>query len=214
MNVYSHVVFDVDGTLLDTEYSIIRSLQRLVFQMHGTRISEEDLQFSLGITGADALKQLNIPDTEENFAVWNQFADEEEHTIKVFEKIEETLKKLKEKGVHLGVITSRSREEYEKGVSSRGLGTYFEIAVCCDDTQKHKPNPDPMLYYLEKTQADPDQVLYIGDSIYDMKCAKAVGVKGALALWGCRSKEPIEADYYLKRPEEALNLAAGTETQN
>ena len=135
MNVYSHVVFDVDGTLLDTEYSIIRSLQRLVFQMHGTRISEEDLQFSLGITGADALKQLNIPDTEENFAVWNQFADEEEHTIKVFEKIEETLKKLKEKGVHLGVITSRSREEYEKGVSSRGLGTYFEIAVCCDDTQ-------------------------------------------------------------------------------
>ena len=121
MNVYSHVVFDVDGTLLDTEYSIIRSLQRLVFQMHGTRISEEDLQFSLGITGADALKQLNIPDTEENFAVWNQFADEEEHTIKVFEKIEETLKKLKEKGVHLGVITSRSREEYEKGVSSRGL---------------------------------------------------------------------------------------------
>ena len=69
MNVYSHVVFDVDGTLLDTEYSIIRSLQRLVFQMHGTRISEEDLQFSLGITGADALKQLNIPDTEQNFAV-------------------------------------------------------------------------------------------------------------------------------------------------
>ena len=75
MNVYSYVVFDVDGTLLDTEYSIIRSLQRLVFQMHGTKIAEEDLQFSLGITGADALKRLDIPDTEENFAIWNQFAD-------------------------------------------------------------------------------------------------------------------------------------------
>ena len=134
MKSYDYIVFDVDGTLLDTEYSIIKSLQRLVFQMQGRTI----------------------------------------------------------------------REEYEKGVVSRGLGDYFETVVCCDDTARHKPNPEPMLFYLSQSKASPKQVLYVGDSIYDMKCAEAAGVHGALALWGGKSREQIQAEYYLKKPTELL----------
>lgn len=204
MKSYDYVVFDVDGTLLDTEYSIIKSLQRLVFQMQGRTLQEEELQFVLGITGSDALTQLGIEDTKENFDIWNGYADQEEASIRIFDGIEETLKGLKEAGIHLGVITSRSREEYEKGVVSRGLGDYFETVVCCDDTAVHKPDPAPMLFYLSQTKASPKQVLYVGDSIYDMKCAEAAGVHGALALWGCRSREQIQAEYYLKQPTELL----------
>lgn len=204
MKSYDYIVFDVDGTLLDTEYSIIKSLQRLVFQMQGRTIHEEELQFVLGITGSDALTQLGIEDTKENFDIWNAYADQEEASIRIFDGIEETLKGLKEAGVHLGIITSRSREEYEKGVVSRGLGDYFETVVCCDDTASHKPNPEPMLFYLSQAKASPKQVLYVGDSIYDMKCAEAAGVHGALALWGCKSREQIQAEYYLKKPTELL----------
>lgn len=204
MKSYDYIVFDVDGTLLDTEYSIIKSLQRLVFQMQGRTIHEEELQFVLGITGSDALTQLGIEDIKENFDIWNAYADQEEASIRIFDGIEETLKGLKEAGVHLGVITSRSREEYEKGVVSRGLGDYFETVVCCDDTASHKPNPEPMLFYLSQAKASPKQVLYVGDSIYDMKCAEAAGVHGALALWGCKSREQIQAEYYLKKPTELL----------
>ncbi len=204
MKSYDYVVFDVDGILLDTEYSIIKSLQRLVFQMQGRTLQEEELQFVLGITGSDALTQLGIEDTKENFDIWNGYADQEEASIRIFDGIEETLKGLKEAGIHLGVITSRSREEYEKGVVSRGLGDYFETVVCCDDTAVHKPDPAPMLFYLSQTKASPKQVLYVGDSIYDMKCAEAAGVHGALALWGCRSREQIQAEYYLKQPTELL----------
>ena len=93
MNRYKHIVFYVDGTLLDTEYSIIRSLQRLVFHEQGREISEADLQFTLGITGADALEQLGIPATQDKFDIWNEFAHEEDATIRVFQGVENTLNK-------------------------------------------------------------------------------------------------------------------------
>ena len=76
MKSYDYIVFDVDGTLLDTEYSIIKSLQRLVFQIQGRTIREEELQFVLGITGSDALTQLGIEDTKENFDIWNAWMNE------------------------------------------------------------------------------------------------------------------------------------------
>ena len=87
-----------------------------------------------------------------------------------------------------------------------GLADYFSITVTATDTSEHKPDPAPMLFYLEKAGILPEQAVYIGDSIYDMKCAEGAGVPRTLALWGCKNPEEITADYRLSRPIDILGL--------
>jgi phosphoglycolate phosphatase-like HAD superfamily hydrolase len=89
-----------------------------------------------------------------------------------------------------------------------GLGGYFELAILAEDSRKHKPDPEPMLAYLARSGAEAGDVLYIGDSVYDMQCASGAGVDCALALWSRRNRGDIEATYYLQRPEDVLKVLA------
>ena len=83
----------------------------------------------------------------------------------------------------------------------------FPWVVTASDTPKGKPYPDPMLEYLRRTGAAPEEVLYFGDTAYDMDCARSAGVDHALVLWGCLSPEGIEATYRLEKAEEILEFA-------
>lgn len=79
------------------------------------------------------------------------------------------------------------------------------------DTRKGKPFPDPMLEYLKRTGAEPGEVLYLGDSVHDMACARDAGVDHGLVLWGSLMPDGIEATYRLEKPEEILGFVKGTD---
>lgn len=202
---YKHIIFDVDGTLIDTEYAIIRSLQDIIKSMTGEEPAYDTLTFVLGITGEDALKKLNMKDIPAMLELWLEKMEKYDSTMIPFEGIPELLNTLSHMECKLGIVTSRTRKEFESDFERHGLLPFFSTVICADDTKEHKPNPAPLLKYMELTKAAPDQLLYIGDSRYDRECAKNAGVDFALAMWGCYNKE-LQAEYYPATPNHILDI--------
>lgn len=209
MKTYTHLVFDIDGTLLNTEKIHFESLKRALKHVLGEDVVFPDLRFSFGIPGIRAMEILKLPDPEAAFREWDRTYLEciREMGVELFSGMKEVLEKLSKTKASLGIITSKSKEEYEGDSGRPALGDYFSCVVTASDTSRGKPYPDPMLEYLKRTGAKPEEVLFFGDSVYDMKCAKAAGVDGALALWGSLMPDEIEADYRLKDVEEILTFA-------
>ena len=207
----SHVAFDIDGTLLDTEKAVLYSLSETLRRARGQVIPPEQLTFALGITGNDALLKLQVGSVDQVSELWSTIIKKYRGTVRIFPGIKEILDELKEKGYQLGIVTSETKIEYITDFISFGLADYFSIAVCADDTQRHKPYGDPLAAYLRKSGANMNEVLYVGDSEYDIDCAKAAGVKCALALWGGKTPDNINPDYQLNEPKEIMSVLKKSE---
>lgn len=209
MKTYRHLVFDIDGTIIDSAKINMLSLQETVKELRGDVMPLEDLYFSFGIPGVRAMEILGFPEPEKAVQVWirNYSACAERLGMPLFPGMREILERLREKGASLGIITSKLREEYDEHFEKQGLLELFPCVVTASDTPKGKPYPDPMLEYLRRTGAAPEEVLYFGDTAYDMDCARSAGVDHALVLWGCLSPEGIEATYRLEKAEEILEFA-------
>lgn len=199
---YDVVVFDVDGTLIDTEEPILLSLQHMLLRVTGRLYPLEELYFALGIPGAEALRRLDIPDKEKAMEMWLSYIARYEYMQKPFQGIPEVAAWLKAQGVGLGIVTSRLREDFRKSVGGYDFIRYFDTVICADDTTKHKPEAEPMLALIEKMDVEPSRVLFVGDSVYDMECARAAGADGALALWGAHFPEKIKAAFYIESPDD------------
>ena len=195
---YKHIVFDIDGTLIDTEYAVLHSLQETIKGLSGREIPCSELRFALGITGTDALKKLEIKDTSYAIELWDKNMRNYTNTIKVFDGIIELLKNLLSLDYEMGIVTSKTREEFTHDFCPFGISHYFKTIICADDTQEHKPNAAPILKYVELSKTDHRKVLYIGDSKYDSKCAENAGIDFALAVWGSHNKH-IKADYFFRK---------------
>ena len=204
---YTHIVFDIDGTLIDTEYAVLHSLRDTAAQWTGCAPGLDTLRFALGITGEDALVRLGFApgDIPAAIAQWNRYMARYASRIVVFAGVPELLKGLRAAGCRLGVVTSKTREEYRQDFAPFGLCGYFDTVVCADDTARHKPDPAPLAHYLAQAGADPARTLYVGDSAYDSRCAAGAGVPFALALWGGHVPLP-PAQCLLHRPRQLLAL--------
>jgi len=203
---YKHIVFDVDGTLLDTAETSLKCLQRVFMEVLGVEYPMEELRTLFGIPCAEIAQMYKCPDVEYTVRTWQRYDHEAKSTVQLFDGIREVLDKIYDTDFILGVVTSRSRPEVKEQMPMFSLDKYFETSICSDDTDRRKPYPDPLLKYLELTGASADEVLYIGDSRHDMECAKAAGIDGALAGWGSMTLEIEEAAYVFAKPEEVLTF--------
>lgn len=202
--MYKCVAFDVDGTLFDTNHSILVSLQQVLLEELGREYAEEELRFVLGIPGTVALEQLGVADIPTAIEKWITYTRFNLHLVRIFPGIADLLASLRAADVTLGLVTSRTRVELES-LARFGLWEYFTTVVCAGDTERGKPDPDPILKLLADTGRRPPEVLYVGDTIYDSQCAHAAGVKFALALWGA-TDPAVPCDYRLEHPEELQTL--------
>ena len=200
---YQHIVFDVDGTLVDTQYAVIHSLQDTLLELFGWHMTEQELTFSLGITGDEVLRRLKIRDMEGTMKRWLEILKPYQSTNHLFEGIPELLQTLKAAGCTLGVVTSRVHKLYDEEMPRMGISHMMDHVVCADDTTEHKPTGAPLRKYMEWTGASPEQVLYIGDSVYDMQCAADAGTDFLLAGWGAVPELRDRAPYAME-PREVL----------
>ena len=123
---YKHIVFDIDGTLIDTEYAVLHSLQETIKGLSGREIPCSELRFALGITGTDALKKLAIKDTSYAIELWDKNMRNYTNTIKVFDGIIELLKNLLSLDYKMGIVTSKTREEFTHDLSYCSTEEFFE----------------------------------------------------------------------------------------
>lgn len=102
-------------------------------------------------------------------------------------------------------LSPHARDEYAEEIAPLGFDKYFEHIILVEDTTEHKPAPAPMLEYLRRTGANPNSVIYVGDTVYDEQCATSAGVNFARAAWGSHQDIP-NATYNLKTPNDLLTL--------
>ncbi|HBT73832.1 MAG TPA: HAD family hydrolase [Lysinibacillus sp.] len=201
------IIFDVDGTILDTEQAILQSLQRTLREETQKEYSFEALRFALGIPGKDALQRLKVDNIEAVHQKWSAAVLDFSHEVAVFENLEEVIQQLARTSLQMGIVTSKTAQEVADEFDPFGLSGYFQHIVSASDTEKHKPHPEPLLKCLDTLQVAPEEAIYIGDSIYDFQCAKQAGSKFALALWGAKTTTGFKnADYVLQEPKDILTL--------
>lgn len=199
-----HIVFDVDGTLIDTEYAVLQSFHDTILAVMGRDIPTAELTFALGIPGTACLERLGIENIPETLALWERNMAGYGHTCAVFPGIREALEALTRQGHKLGIVTSKTLSQFRQDFLPYGIEGYFGAVICADDTENHKPAPDPLLKYAELAGVDISEVVYVGDSPYDMACANAAGAKFILAGWGDRQNVP--ATTRAATPAELLEM--------
>ncbi|MGN1280928.1 MAG: NUDIX hydrolase N-terminal domain-containing protein [Succinivibrio sp.] len=208
LNRYKHVLFDLDGTIYNTEYAYTMALFDVVKEKDpNTKETFESLTRFMGSSAADTNRALNY--TQEDFQIlsakWAENVRKYAHTIKPFEGVLGVIRYLKEKGIKLGIITSRARkiagvENCFASPLPAELSEFFDISISASDVEHPKPAPDSIIRYMEITGATRDQILFIGDTQSDIDCARASGVDFGLALWGSRLSQSVRVTYSLLNP--------------
>ena len=203
---YKHLIFDIDGTLVDNEKVVIATWQETILQLFGKRYETSDLNFVLGIPGVTTMERLGAENPQEAFVVWGQNFIKHKAEIELFPHIEHTIAALKSKGLDLGLVTSRTHDELNNDFALGEIIGNFDTIICVTDAPRPKPNPDPLLVYLERCGLSPDEVLYIGDSDYDYLCAKNAKVDFGVASWGDNRIRHTDARFSFNSPMDILNI--------
>lgn len=218
------VLFDLDGTLIDTTDLIFQSYQHALGEVLGTTATHEELYLGYGQPLPEAFeailqhRQILIRGQERAALIerlitsYRQFNQTHHDTLtREFPDVPSTLVELARRGYRLGLVTSKSRMMAERGLRLFGLDRCFQTTVCMEDSERHKPHPDPVWLALERLdhRDQPGQALYVGDSTHDLQAGRAAGVQTAAALWGPFPRESLLAqqpDYLLASIAELLEI--------
>ena len=195
MKCYTDIVFDIDGTLLDTEKTGVLSLLQTVRELTGREMSYEEGYGFFGTPSARASETLGFGDPARFAEVWEEHFQELMYLVKPFPGVEDILRDLKAAGVRTGVVTSRSRFEFSYDPTMKRWAGFFDRVVCSEDSVRHKPFPDPMLTYRAAVGATPETTLFVGDTVHDWQCGHDAGCDFALADWFGRGGQGIAAEY-------------------
>ncbi len=204
---YKHLIFDIDGTLLDTEKTGVLSLQKTVKELMGIDMAYDELYPYFGYRLWSWLKKWVLRMLRRQHIVGRRFFQELMYLITPFEGVSEMLPRLREMGFKLGVVTSRSRFEFNYDPHLSLWKDLFETVITSDDSDRHKPFPDPLLAYLFHSGATADESIYFGDTEYDFECAKGAGIDFALADWRNRGFQGIPAQYCFSSVEEIIKIS-------
>lgn len=204
---YKGVAFDLDGTLIDTEKAITLSLIETVRVFKGIAISYERMAQEFGTPSARTFASFGINEHEIEAALnsMSTYFAKHDKLIRVFPKIIDVLSSISLVNIPMGIVTSKTRKQLQHEFEPHGLNRFFAHIVCADDTEHHKPHPAPLLKYLEMAELNAHEVLYIGDSVYDLECANSAGVDFALAAWGAINKN-LPAKHVLIDPGDILKV--------
>jgi len=181
------VVFDLDGTLINSVIQFERMKQMMIAYLEGVGVSPgllSDQMLNFEITGK-ATEDLSAKGaTDEQIAtflarvseIMNQVELESVDRAVATEGAREALGDLKAKGLKLGVMTRGCREYAESVLSRLGLREYFDAVVARDDVDKPKPNPEHAFHLLSLLSVSAEDVLYVGDHWSDAECASQAGL--------------------------------------
>lgn len=202
--MYKAFLFDIDGTLLNTEETILKSLRRAIEEETGEVIEDRNLTHALDAPGDKALTQLGIQDQKAIQEKWAAYASENRNLTHVFPGVIEVLEGLKQQGFHVGIVTSKTKQEFDDKAAPFELQTYVDDIVYADETENHKPSGDPILAYLNKANLTADETMYIGDTLQDEKSARAAQTAFGLAAWSAAPHEDAQPDQLFKEPAHIL----------
>jgi pyrophosphatase PpaX len=212
MTAIRTVLFDLDGTLIDSVRLILDSYHHTL-AAHGLPPRTDD-EWLAGV-GTPLTAQFaawgDDPDTlQALIATYRDYnLKHHDRMVTVYPGVVDVVQALKADGVATGLVTSKNRTGAVRGLTLVRLEALMDVLVCADEVENPKPHPEPVEKAVRLLGADPRSTVYVGDSIHDMHSGRAAGVRTAAVLWGPFGRSHLEGaqpDYWLERPEELLAL--------
>jgi pyrophosphatase PpaX len=189
------VLFDLDGTVIDSGAIILASMRHAAREVLGTEVPDEELMAAVGGPGLEAQMRALAPDrVDELVTVYRAHNEPLHDELVCCTGIENVLVRLKEEGRRLGIVTAKRRQTVELAFARLPIEHLFETVVGGDETTRHKPDPAPLLLALDRLGAVPEEAAYVGDAPFDVKAAKAAGLYSVGVTWGgIHARERLEA---------------------
>ena len=212
MSQLQTVLFDLDGTLIDSIRLILDSYHHTLTQHNLPARSDEEWLRGVGTPLHVQFSQWHdSPEMlEAMVATYREFnLKHHDRMVTVYPGVVEAVREIKSSGIQTGLVTSKNRQGALRGLALVGLEALMDVMVCADEVSNPKPHPEPVEKAVALLGADPARTVYVGDSIHDMHSGRAAGVKTAAALWGPFGRSHLESagpDYWLEKPEDLVGL--------
>jgi pyrophosphatase PpaX len=179
------VLFDLDGTVIDSGAIILASMRHAAKEVLGAEPPDELLMAAVGGPGLEAQMHALAPDrVEELVTVYRAHNEPLHDELACCAGIEDVLVRLKDEGRRLGLVTAKRRATVELAFDALPLRHFFETVVGGDETKRHKPDPEPLLLAAERMGVSPQDCAYVGDSPFDIRAAKAAEMFAVAVTWG------------------------------
>ena len=204
------ILFDLDGTLINTNDLILASFQHTLSSFYPGRYSEQDIVGFIGEPLEETFNKIDEARTEELITAYRKhnhaYHDE---LVKEYEGVYETVRSLYEQGYKLGIVTTKIRETTDKGLTLTHLAPFFETVVTYDDVENAKPDAEPLNKAMAALGGTPSSTLMIGDSQYDIMAGKNAGTRTAGVSWTIKGKSFLssyEPDAMLDTMPDLLDM--------
>ena len=206
------VLFDLDGTLIDSIELIERSY-RHTLATHTSRIYDRDEWLAgLGRPLKWQFEQWTSDPEEVQRMIATYRAHNNVHhdaMVKPYAGAIEAVKELRQRGVRLGVVTSKLHAGALRGISRGGFDGLFDVVIGADDVREPKPAAEPALLALSRLGASALSAFMVGDSPHDIRCGQLAGTRTAAVMWGPFPRKFFvddEPDVWLEHPRELASL--------
>ena len=217
MTTLRTVLFDLDGTLIDSVRLILDSYHHTL-AAHGLppRSDEEWLRgVGTPLTAQFAEWRDEAGTLEALIATYRKYnLEHHDRMVTVYPGVVEAVTRLKAEGIATGLVTSKNRAGALRGLTLARLESLMDVLVCADEVTNPKPHPEPVETAVRLLRAERVSTVYVGDSIHDMQSGRAAGVRTAAALWGPFGRDHLEGarpDYWLETPGDLMSVVLGSE---
>lgn len=207
------LLFDFDGTLLDTNELIIQTFEHILNKHFPGQYDREQILPFLGPTLTDTFEKIDPENAEQliaEYRKWNY--DNHDRLAFEFDGVSETLRTLKEEGFKLAIVSTKRNEMVHKGIELLDAGNIFDTVIGLDDVQHAKPNPEPIYLALQRLNASKEEAMMIGDNYHDIVGGQNAGVKTVGVAWTIKGEDFLQQyqpDYMLQHISDLLPIVSG-----
>ncbi|HEX5503444.1 MAG TPA: HAD-IA family hydrolase [Thermomicrobiales bacterium] len=193
----SALLFDLDGTLVDSVELIVRAFQHTAARRLGRPFDRAAIVATIGRPLPAVLEELAPGAGESLLAAYRAFVVEHHDAlVRAYPGAVEALVALRARGYRLGIVTAKGRAQAELAFRLCRLTPLVDVAICHEDAPRHKPAPDPLLAAAARLGLPPGACCYVGDSVFDLVAARAAGMASVAVTWGAG----LPADLAAERP--------------
>lgn len=204
------LLFDLDGTLIDTNDLIITSFLHTLEKYYPGQYGREDVLPFMGPPLIDNFRSLDPERAEELVKEYRTFnLANHDRLVKEFPGVYETIKTLKQQDFKLGIVTTKLYDTVIKGLKLTKLDPFFDVIVALDHVTKAKPDPEPVFSALDQLKSAPDKAIMVGDNFHDILAGKNAGTKTAGVAWTTKGRDYLaqfKPDYMLEEMPDLLPI--------
>ncbi len=204
------VLFDLDGTLINTNELIIESFQHAMREHLNKEISREEVVMTFGEPLRGAMLRYDEENVDEMLSIFRKYNEaKHDELAEEYQGVYEGISKLKEKGIKTALVTSKRKKMTERGLKLVKVYGFMDAIVTPEDTQKHKPSGEPALKACELLGVEPCETIMVGDSHNDILCGKDAGCYTCLVSYTALPMEEMmsyEPDFIIDSLTELEGL--------